>query len=186
MTGPEHLLAMSAAVLKRCQVRFALIGGCARNAYAPPRATRDVDFAVSLDEDSLRAVTREFALHGFVPATTVTAEPQDLVPDLVLFRGAAGERVDVLISKTDFEASALARARVESMFGIDDLPIVTPEDLLVYKLLAARPRDLADAEEVARSQERAGRLLDWPYVEQHCADWGRTEQLTQLRARLGH
>jgi hypothetical protein len=49
MTKPEDLVAVAAAVLESCNVKFALIGGCARNVYAPPRATRDVDLSVALD-----------------------------------------------------------------------------------------------------------------------------------------
>jgi predicted nucleotidyltransferase len=185
MNKPEDLVALAAAVLESCNVKFALIGGCARNVYAPPRATRDVDLSVALDATQLQAVEQAFAHHQFVPATTVSADPADAVPDLILFQSPTSERIDLLIVKTEFEESALQRAQRTPAYGLPQLPVVTAEDLIVFKLLASRPRDLADTEEVARSQERAGRALDWLYIEKHCTDWGVDAQLAALRKRLG-
>jgi hypothetical protein len=184
MRSPEELLAVAQGVFEAEGLAFALIGGCARNTYAPPRATRGADFAVALDAEQLARLLGRFADHGFQPATSVTAEPSDDVPDLILFQGDDGGRIGVLIAKTDFEREALRRAAPRTGSGTLRVPIVSVEDLLVYKLLAGRPRDLADAEEVSRSQERAGHVIDWDYVQKHCDDWGTAYRLLALRERL--
>jgi hypothetical protein len=64
------------------------------------------------------------------------------------------------------------------------LPVVTPEDLIVYKLIAGRPRDFADAEEIARARRVAGTALDWSYVENWCIAWGIEDRLATLRRLL--
>lgn len=181
MKQPEALLATAASLLEANGTPYALIGGCARNAYAPPRATRDVDFAVAVDSAQLAALVSSFLASGFKPATSVTAEVGDSVPDLILFRNGQGERIDVLIAKTAFETQALSRATRRPVPGYETIPIVTVEDLLVYKLLAGRPRDMADAEEVARSQQRAGVVIDWDYVTGHCVDWGVEARLQTVK-----
>jgi hypothetical protein len=118
-------------------VAYAVIGGCARNAYAEPRATKDIDFVAAGDERSFAAVEGALAARGFHRASAVDA-PGEAVPDLVLYCDARRRRIDVLFAKTDFERSALARRETHEPYGSIALPIVSPEDLLVYKPIAAR------------------------------------------------
>ena len=56
-------------------------------------------------------------------------------------------------------------------------------DLIVYKTLAGRPRDITDVEEIVRSQRAAGIVIDWKYVEDECAQWDALETLMHARGR---
>jgi len=181
-TPLERALEVAARVLA-AHHDCAIIGGCARNAYAPPRATKDVDLAVRLDEAAFSAVRGAFAEQGFHLVTEVRAEESSAVPDVALFRDEKGARIDLLIAKTDFELEAIARRIRPSKPG--SLAIVTVEDLLVYKLIAGRTRDLADAEEVVRTQVLAGRRIDWSHVERWCTEWGLEDRLDALRRATG-
>ncbi|HQU43702.1 MAG TPA: hypothetical protein PK867_12880, partial [Pirellulales bacterium] len=51
--------------------------------------------------------------------------------------------MDLFLAESRFQRELVARSRPEQ---IDDLTVsvVTPEDLILLKLLARRPRDLAD------------------------------------------
>ena len=62
---------------------------------------------------------------------------------------AAGQSVDVdiFLSETDFQRSVMSR-RMAVEFELRSLWFVTPEDLLLFKLIANRPRDLGDVEDV--------------------------------------
>ena len=149
--GVERLLEVAFAALSEARVEFALIGACARNLYAEPRATRDVDLAVTADPAAYVRVVAAFAARGFAVGATV-GDKEDVQPDLVHFRDAAGDRgdrIDILFAKTSFEREALARRIAGLTVGETRFPAVTPEDLVIYKLIAARPQDLLDAEEVA-------------------------------------
>jgi hypothetical protein len=157
----------------------AVIGGCARNAYAPARATKDVDLAVDLDGPGFAAVRDALQDVGFHLVSEVRAEETSEVPDVALFRNANGARIDLLIAKTDFEREALSRRSAPATAGA--LSIVTVEDLLVYKLIAGRTRDMADAEEVVSTQVLGGRVIDWDYVARWCVEWGFDERLAALR-----
>lgn len=57
------------------------------------------------------------------------------------------------------------------------------EDLIIYKTLAGRPRDLTDIEEAVRFQAAAGKAIDWRYVEDECRLWDALDILNQARAR---
>ena len=160
----------------------ALIGGCARNAYAEPRATKDVDLVVEVDESKLATFEAALARRGFTAATRVGAAGG--VPDLALYRDAAGRRVDVLFAHTDFEREALARSRAGTPFAGITLPVVTAEDLIVYKVLADRPQDRADVHDVVRAVRARGHELDWSRVEAWCDAWEVRPRLERLRAEL--
>jgi hypothetical protein len=177
----RQLLIDTQTALDSAAVPYAVIGGCARNAYAEPRATKDVDLVVAGDLTSYAAVEQALQLGGFTRASGVQA-PDDSVPDLVLYRDARGRRVDVLFAKTEFERSALARREWRSSFESIRLPIVTPEDLVVYKLIAGRTQDWADVEQVLLALAIEARSFDWEYVEGWCRAWDVADRVERARS----
>jgi hypothetical protein len=160
----RQLLIDAQEALESAAAPYAVIGGCARNAYAEPRATKDVDFVVAGDVTSYNAVAHALRRAGFTRASAVQA-PDDPVPDLELYRDSKGRRVDILFAKTDFERSALNRRELRAPYESVQLPIVTPEDLIVYKLIAGRTQDWADLEQVLLALAIEARAIDWEYVE---------------------
>jgi hypothetical protein len=178
------LLDDAIATLDGAGVTWAVMGGCARNAYAEPRATRDVDFVVEADSARFQALERALRSAGFERATTVD-EPGELVPDLVLYRDAGGRRIDVLFAHTAFERSALSRRTTLSPLLGSKAHVVSPEDLVVYKLIADRPQDRADIAAVVEAQRARGIDLDWSYVEHWCDEWELTDRLAKTRLELG-
>ncbi len=132
-----------------------------------PRATKDLDLVVAADATKYDALVAGLARRGFHPATSVGGGDHP-VPDLVLYRDARGRRIDILFAHTDFEVSALARRSLGEPYAGVVVPVVSVEDLLVYKLLADRAQDRADLEHVVRARVRAGAPIDWPYVEAWC------------------
>src|SRR5262245_14414633 len=110
----------------------------------------------SLDE-LLRIATRELSAAGVPHA---------------LFSDSTGGRIDLLLAHTAFERRAIAEATPVPFPSAGlTLRVVRVEDLIIYKVLAGRPRDLLDVEDVVRFQAAAGVPIDWPYVERECAQW---------------
>jgi hypothetical protein len=176
----EQLVVDGREAMESSGVAYAVIGGCARNAYAEPRATKDIDFVAAGDARSFAAVEAALAARGFQRASVVEA-PGESVPDLVLYCDAHRRRIDVLFAKTDFERSALARREAREPYGSVALPIVSPEDLVVYKLIAGRTQDWADIEHVLAALAVEGRAVDWPYIERWCAEWEIPERAARAR-----
>jgi hypothetical protein len=55
----------------------------------------------------------------------------------------------------------------------------------VYKLVADRARDRDDISAILRTQRRAGREIDWVYVERWAGFWSVLDRLAALRAQEG-
>lgn len=180
ITDVRQLLLDARSALDAAGVLYAVIGGCARNAYAEPRATRDVDFAVAGDAASYEAAVAALAARGFTRASVV-GDPQDAVPDLELYRDVSGRRIDLLFAKTEFERSALARRQLRAPYEQVQLAVVSPEDLIVYKLIAGRTQDLADVEKVVAALGAAGQALDWGYIDTWCEQWGVAERAAGVK-----
>ena len=175
----SRLLRDGIEALEEAGLAHAVMGGCARNAYAEPRATKDVDFVAEVEAQKHPKLLRALARRGFSVATSVGGhEP---VPDLTLFRDAAGRRLDVLFAHTDFERSALERSGPGEPYAGLVVAVVTPEDLVVYKVLADRPQDRADIQAVVRAVEARGGAIDWAYVERWCDAWEVRGRLDRLR-----
>lgn len=178
-------LALLAAAVQACEevgAGYALIGALARNVWAPPRATADVDLAVAVEAASYASLLAALERRGVALKRTVVADPGASVPDVVLLESATGvvRRLDLLVAKTAFEREAIATATVQDV-GVR-CRVVQPEHLVVYKLIAGRPRDLADAEEVVRTRALAGTPVDFGVVDRWAGEWGLADLMQRLRA----
>ncbi|MDQ3033404.1 MAG: nucleotidyltransferase [Myxococcota bacterium] len=182
-TDIPTLLAEAWAALGEAGAPCAVIGGCARNAYAEVRATKDVDLVVDADPESYPRVVAALARRGFRRGSAVGGEP-GAVPDLELFRDEAGRRVDILFAHTDFERSALARRERREPYAGVEVWVVSPEDLIVYKVLAGRPQDRLDVLAMLGAFEQTERRIDWAYVERWCDAWDARDALDRVRAEL--
>jgi hypothetical protein len=180
----EALVDDAVAILEGVGVAWAVMGGCARNAYAEPRATKDVDFVAAVDPASFAALERALERAGFRRASAVS-EPGEIVPDLALYRDGSGRRIDILFAHTAFERSALERRRPLASSGQRATHVVSPEDLIVYKLIADRPQDRADIAAVVEAQRLRGTAIDWMYIEHWCRAWDVLERLHTLRTESG-
>ncbi len=163
-----------------------MIGAVARNAWAPPRATTDLDVTIAAADRDLLDAERARAAFGYRPVRRHTVDSDDPLPDLIIFRGDAPalRQVDLLVAKTPFEVEVLRRAVTVEVGGAA-VAVATPEDIVVYKLLADRLRDRDDARSIARTRARAGSPLVWAHVERWAAFWGVEDRLAALRSELG-
>jgi hypothetical protein len=138
-------LAALSKALDAAAVRWMCIGGIAVIAQGVRRTTTDIDVTLRGDDVDLATLLRRLARHGIRPrigdalAFALTSQV------LLLEHAATGVELDVSLAWLSFEHEALA-AHVTIDFGGVVAPAARPEDLLIYKLFAARPQDLKDAE----------------------------------------
>lgn len=164
---------------------LAVIGAVARNAWAAPRATTDLDLCIAAASEPLRAVEEALDRLGYRRVRCQQTDPADAQPDLLVFRkdDASLRQVDLLPAKTLFEREALARATPVDLAGVA-MRVISPEDLVVYKLIAFRPRDREDILAVARARARAGHGIDWAYVSRWASQWAIDDRLATIRRDL--
>ncbi len=124
---------------------FFMIGGVAVIAHGVARHTADIDAVVLAEGLDLRVALRVLARHGIAARVD---DPEAFAREnqvILLEHSASGIPLDVSIGWLPFETSALAAA-VEVNYGSVRILVPCVTDLIVYKLLASRPRDLDDAQ----------------------------------------
>jgi hypothetical protein len=127
-------------------VRYLVVGAYALAVHARARATKDLDVWIEPQPDNATRVYRALRRFG-APLQSVT--PTDFAnPDTVFQIGVAPIRIDILASIDGVEFAEAWKERTEATLG--DLPIhVIGRDAFIRnKLKLARPRDLADVEEI--------------------------------------
>jgi len=128
-----------------CESPAAVIGGLAIIARGVARHTADIDATILAGSLDIRGLLAGFARHGFlarIPAPLEFARRNQI---LLLQHQATGVDLDLSLAWLPFEAEAIANAEIVDYAGVK-LPFAQPEDLLIYKLIAHRSRDLDDAE----------------------------------------
>jgi hypothetical protein len=158
--------------LDRAGVEYVVIGAHAVNAWLEPRFTGDFDITVQSDSEALARLQAELEREGYEAAS---AEGDDLPsgPDFVRFTSADGAvALEIQVAKTQFQREAIARAAQPGEFHV-----ATPEDLIIMKLIANRPKDRVDLSGLVQLPE-----VDWPYVERWAKQWDVADRLREVRA----
>lgn len=122
-------------------VKYALIGGFAVACHGLPRATQDVDFLISVPRLLLPDLLQSFQQRGFsVDQAVVLRELRDDHLSAIRYGDI---RVDLLDAVLPVFRRAVERAGDHVIRG-RTVRVVSPEDLIVLKLIASRPSDLDD------------------------------------------
>jgi hypothetical protein len=184
----EDALAALVRALTASAAPWMIIGGVAVIARGVRRMTTDVDAVVRGDaigaEQLLVLLASERILPRIEGAEAFARE--NLV--LLLRHEVTGVDLDVSFAWSGFEHAALA-ASTPARYGRVVAPMATPEDLIVFKAIAARPKDLEDAEtllllypdvDVARARRRVGELA--ALAEDDCLAAGLEKVIDRARA----
>ena len=154
-TAPADLLAALAEAIAAVGARWYLFGAQAALIWGRPRLTADVDVTVRLDPEEPDALVRAFAQRGF----RLRVDPGDdfvrRTRVLPFVFEPNGLPVDVVLAGPGLEELFLSRV-VPVRVGSVIVPVISPEDLIVTKILAGRPKDVEDVRGILL--ERGGQL----------------------------
>jgi len=134
----KSALRLAAGTLRRFFPEYAVVGRFARNFYAPPETTLDVDFLVDLGDAERVAEFLEYASARFeVSPLEVGHRRYGMVVkrfrfDLVKPRGYRSD------------AEAASRRRLVRIEGVGELTLLSPEDLAVLYLVSSLDRGVRD------------------------------------------
>ena len=154
-------------LLSERKAPWAIAGALAANAYRlEARTTTDIDLVIEIDEPGYSELTGRLRQDGW---TMRPAGGERLAfPDIARLRHPSLMPADLLLAKTPYQSTAVARAAfVDVLSSGEPLPCLTAEDVVIHKLLASRHRDLDDLDSLAK----AGVALDEDYVRRWCEEW---------------
>jgi hypothetical protein len=140
-------------------VRFLVIGGLAVVAVGEPRTTGDADAIAFMSAGEAASLISRAVAAGFELQESVERERLETTGTLRFRRGLF--QIDLITASLPFEEVAFERAQYHQLFGIR-LPFASPEDLILFKVLAGRDKDMLDAIGIAR---RHRDHLDRAYLE---------------------
>ncbi len=170
MKTVEDVLLEVIGVCETLNLDYAILGGLAVRVHGIPRPTYDVDFELSVNDDELSAFFAGCENLGYEVGSAYRTGWRDTVGGMPLVKMATyiatGRTIDVdiFINSTPFQKSIMRR-RIRVPFEERVLWFTTPEDLILLKLLADRPRDRGDVADVLFVQGQ----LDEVYL-RHWAD----------------
>ena len=122
-----------------------IIGGVAVIALGVPRLTVDIDATVAasrVDVALLASVMRRHGITPRIPEAETFARARQV---FLAVHEESGTPVDISLAWLSFEEEALREATICEYAGVR-IRVPRPEDLVIYKLVANRPRDIDDAE----------------------------------------
>ena len=134
-----------AAALEAASISHAFGGAIALAYYGTPRGTTDIDLNVFLDTDEAYALIKVFKTLGI-------KKPDQQALDTLAEKGRLSVHwdhtpIDLFFAYDDFHFSCQKRIRRVPFSGTD-IPILSPEDLIVFKVIYGRPKDFRDIREI--------------------------------------
>jgi hypothetical protein len=127
-------------------LRWYLFGAQAAIVWGSPRLSADVDVTATIEPAELDSFIEAMRRHGF----DLTFSDPDFVERsrvLLFVHRSSRMPLDVVLAGPGLEEDFLGRA-VPVDFDGTNIPVISPEDLIIAKILAGRPKDVEDVRSV--------------------------------------
>lgn len=155
----QGLLEKMALALEAHAIPYMVIGGQAVLIHGEPRLTQDIDVTLGAGAERADEIVSLAESHNWKILVESPLEFVQRTMVLPCLDRESGIRLDIIFSDSAYEREALSRC-VRLRIGSAEVRFASPEDLIIHKLIAGRPRDLEDA----RSVLEKGPNLDLGYV----------------------
>ncbi len=162
----QTLLCKLAEAFKKNNIPYMVIGGQAVLVYGEPRMTKDIDVTLGVGPDHLEEI---IGLVKEIGLTVLVSQPAEFVQKTMVLPcqdSSSGVRVDLVFSFSPYEQQAMKRVRKISMLN-QEVCFASPEDLIIHKIIAGRPKDLEDAKVVLIKNP----AMDQAYIERWLSDF---------------
>ncbi len=164
--------------------RYGIMGGIAVRVLGIPRPTYDVDFTLAVSRDQLPELFDAAEEAGYHVPVAYRSGWVDTVANMPIVKmgmqlGTQGIDIDVFLAECSFQESLLARTSQHDIGG-RLVWLVSPEDLIVLKVLANRDRDRGDVQDVLFIQGE----LDRDYMRHWAAKLGVLSNLEEALTKF--
>ena len=135
------------------QVPNAIIGAVGVCLTAKPRFTTDIDAVIWIDRDRWEALINSAVDRGFSLRQSDALAFATTARVLLLTHESSGVDIDLSFGALPFERELIDRANEVAVRGMS-VKVATPEDLIITKAVANRPKDIADIELIVDVRKR--------------------------------
>lgn len=160
-----------------------IIGGIAASLIGKPRVTADLDAVIMMSVDDLRELIDAARNEGLIPRIPdgIAFARKNRV--LLLEHERSGVGVDISLGMLPFESEMIERSQIVRI-GEIAVRLPTPEDLIIMKAVAQRPKDLEDIRAIAANHPDLDREQIRFWVEQFGEALEQSDLWERVRALL--
>jgi hypothetical protein len=134
----QELLISVVRSLNRAGIKYMVTGSLVSSLQGEPRSTHDIDFVVSVDQDSAAKLVKDFPAPGFHLDEIAIRDAISNGGMFNLIEVSSGDKVDFwLLTEEDFDQERFSRRRYEEIMG-HRIAVSSPEDTILMKLKWAR------------------------------------------------
>jgi hypothetical protein len=148
------LLRALAGVLGALGARWYVFGAQAVLVWGRPRLTGDVDVTAFFEPEEPEGFVAAMEQAGFALRVANVGDFVARTRVLPFTHAPSGLALDVVLGGPGLEEEFLRTARQVDVGGVV-VPVIGPEELIVTKILAGRPKDMDDVQGILRAQEDA-------------------------------
>jgi hypothetical protein len=158
-----EFLQLVVARLEAAGIPYMLTGSLALAIHALPRMTRDVDLVIDADERRVATLVQAFAADSYVSAEAASAAVRDHGMFNAIHLKSLLKADFIVLAPEAYELAKFGRRLTVDLGGFS-ASVITPEDLVLSKLLWARTSGSARQEEDVRAVLERPPELDWTYL----------------------
>jgi hypothetical protein len=151
-------------VLDQHNIPYMLSGSIAMGLYTVPRMTRDIDFIIHLEPKNLDLFVNSFKEGYYCDRDGIKEAIETTVKMFNIIDYASGYKADFIVLKNEEFRQEEFNRRVQMEFYGKIIYVVSPEDLLISKLIWIQdlqsPIQMEDIKNLIVSDR-----LDWAYIE---------------------
>lgn len=163
------------SLLEKLNDRGVIIGGVAVGFLGKPRFTADVDAVFLLSVNDIPQFMELARAESLLPRIPDAAEFARKNRVLLLRHSPTEIDIDISLGILPFEEEMVKRSTTQSFAGLT-IRLPTPEDLIIMKAIAHRPKDLEDIRSIANNYPD----LDQQRVEEWVKAFGDALEMPEL------
>jgi len=146
----------------KAHVPLMFMGGIAVSLWGHPRTTYDIDAVIGISSSEKDKFLLEASKQNF---TYDKRNPVKIIQKSAFITLASSAKshkiyVDLFLASGEYQRAALSRRKEIKLSG-RKIPVISAEDLILYKLLAGRTKDIDDIREILVFQKGK---LDMTYM----------------------
>ncbi|MCX6723208.1 MAG: hypothetical protein NT094_04070 [Candidatus Staskawiczbacteria bacterium] len=177
---PEELLAKITEILADLKIPYAITGGFAISVWGKTRSTADIDIIVEMSEKNIKPLVKKI-----VEIDKDVYADEDMVRDALLHKSEfnfihpdSGMKVDFFVlANNPYNKLKIKRAVLKDVFGVAKAYFVSPEDLILSKLLWGKESNSwKQKDDIRTVLERQNKKLDLNYIK----NWAKKHRTLEI------